>query len=540
VRRRYAAFISILWLAFVARGAFQAVVAPMWDGFDEPFHVAYVDFVARHGRPPGFLEKSFPAYYYRALWALPSFIGHGAPGFPAWRDLTAAERAARRDSAAILARPGPGGPVYVHNNYERQQPPLFYYVAAPVAWLFRNATLPERVVALRLFGVFLSSLVVPISAWLFRLLLPARGLFFALPIAALLPNTLFFVDHVTNDALAWPVMASFCFAAVLAARRPERTLRFLAVGLLAAAAVWTKLTLLPVLPAALAAVLLARRRHDGRAGWTRKFFAAFGTPVALLVPLFLWNHISSGTWTGIIYEIQTPGVGAAAYLAALPHFHPWDFIWPWVTMHLWSGGWAFVGPRPAVYRLVVAALAALGGALALSAWRRKSGLAGWRRMTPLVVFALFFLLAMFFHALSCVVVGLALHTGPAAGGEGWYFDVLRPIEAALAGSLLCAGIGPRHWRATAASLIGAIVLADLAGTFGDLLPHWAGLAGGLSSAGRPLLPAIGKVFRGAVVASPVGVPPALAAALLGLYLVFCGAATVRCIDSAGQRVEPAT
>src|SRR6185295_47197 len=97
--------------------------------------------------------------------------------------------------------------------------PLFYYVAAPIAWLLRRAGLPALVIGLRIFCVLLASLTVPLTAWLARLLLPARGVFFALPVFCLLPNTLFFVDRVTNDALAWPLLAGTGIALVLAARR---------------------------------------------------------------------------------------------------------------------------------------------------------------------------------------------------------------------------------------------------------------------------------------------------------------------------------
>src|SRR5262245_21384207 len=116
---------------------------PVWDGFDEPFHLAYALFVTDHGRPPGLHEPSFPADMVRAIPALPTFLGQRgaarrwreAPSFETWRAMPPGERARRRALASrFSSRP------YDGENYERQQGPLFYYVAAPLAWLFRGAS----------------------------------------------------------------------------------------------------------------------------------------------------------------------------------------------------------------------------------------------------------------------------------------------------------------------------------------------------------------------------------------------------------------
>src|SRR5690242_18200720 len=145
--RRRRRFMLALWIAFVARGSLHALVAPMWAGFDEPFHLAYVTFVAEHLRPPGFSEPALPFYYLSARPLLPSgvpnFFGIRVPNFVEWRTMPPAERAARRTQVATVTCPTPSERHrYAFKDYERQQPPLFYYLAAPVARLFRDATLP--------------------------------------------------------------------------------------------------------------------------------------------------------------------------------------------------------------------------------------------------------------------------------------------------------------------------------------------------------------------------------------------------------------
>ncbi|MGE5275420.1 MAG: glycosyltransferase family 39 protein [Acidobacteriota bacterium] len=512
-RRRRAAVFAV-WIAFLARGAIQALVTPIWEGFDEPFHVAYVTFVARNGRPPGYEERSYPVEYRRILRILPSWLGSGIPTFRQWQQLKPDERAARR---SLAGRPGSAmgsPPQYESANYERQQPPLFYYLAAPFAWILSRSSLAELIVGLRLFCVLIASLAVPATARLARLLLPQRGVLLALPIAAFLPNTLFFVDRVTNDALAWPILAAAAGTLVLAARRPGDWRRFLRLGLLVAAGVWTKMTLLPLLPAALTAALLARRRRDGRR--RANLVASAGLPALLIAPLLAWNVAAAGTWTGITYSIHGRHPGIAAALAEWK-----DVDWPlflryWTRTHLWAGGWEFLQPAEPVYAAAAAALVLAVAAALARARRRRRALPGRSRWLPLGLVALLFLGAMLFHVLSVSAAGHAAGTPQIAGGEGWYFDLLRPIEACAAAALLCAALPARRTRSAVAAVVLLLGAVDAAGTFGLLLPHWAGMpTTGWSP--RALRFALG----GARQAAPLLYPYALAGALGVILFAAC-------------------
>lgn len=515
VSRRRGAAVLAVWIAFLARGALQALVTPIWEGFDEPFHVAYVTFVAQNGRPPGYEEPSFPARYHRVLRTLPSWLGNGIPSFRQWQQLKPEERAARRALAGSPAS-GVGSPQrYEHENYERQQPPLFYYLAAPVAWILRDGSLPQLVVGLRLLCVLIASLAVPATARLARLLLPQRGVFLALPIVAFLPNTLFFTDRVTNDALAWPILAAAAGMLVLAARRPADQGRFVRLGLLVAAGVWTKMTLLPLLPAALVAALLARRRRDGRR--MGALLAAVGLPALLIAPLLIWNQAAAGSWSGITYALHGRHPSIAAVLAEWKSVNLPFFFHHWIRTHLWAGGWEFLQPPEPVYLAIVAALLLAGAAALFCARRRRRTLPGRSRWLPLGCLALFFLAAMLFHVLSASAAARAAGKPPVAGAEGWYFDLLRPIEACAAAALICAALPARRTRSTVAVVVLLLGAADAAGTFGLLLPRWAGLpAAGWSP--RALRFAVG----GARQAAPLLYPYPPMGALAVVLLAACG------------------
>ena len=42
----------LVWIAFVTRGLFYCVQQPMWEGYDEWAHFAYIQHIAEHGRLP--------------------------------------------------------------------------------------------------------------------------------------------------------------------------------------------------------------------------------------------------------------------------------------------------------------------------------------------------------------------------------------------------------------------------------------------------------------------------------------------------------
>lgn len=518
--RRFRKLTLLLWAAFVLRGALHVAVAPLWNGFDEPYHLAYAEYLARFGKVPGYPPApAIPGHYFDATRLLPGHVAMvGAPSFADWAFRSEEARSsARALERAATAGAWRGETEFPWGNYERQQPPLYYVVLAPAAWLLSGLPLSERLVLLRLASVLLASLVVPLTVRFARLVLPRGAVPLAGALLVLAPNSVSFVFRVTNDALAWPLLALALGSAVLVVRRPRSGSHALAFGLAAAAGTWTKLTLLPLIPAGALVALLALRRRDGRRLFGRHVLLMVGLPALLVAPLFAWNRQATGSLTGIVYRSAAQDSGPADYLRAAARISWRGPIEQAAQNHLWAGGWEFRKPPGAAYAPPLA-LIAVGAPLLLLAGLRDGG---WRRRLARLAapgtFAALFVAAYVWHVVSFGVAAAATGKTMPGGGEGWYFDLVRPLEAVL-GALLCAAPRSARARTLLAGLVPALlVAADAAATYLLLLVHW-----GAAPAAFPP----GDVLERACRAAPIELPAGAVAAGAALWLAAALAAVV--------------
>src|SRR5438477_9126999 len=97
----------LVWIAFVTRGLFYCVQQPMWEGYDEWAHFAYIQHIAEQGRLPAradTVSKEIRA----SLSLMPSAYGEHGFHLPLishedyWR-LPPKERLARRRGANVSA-----------------------------------------------------------------------------------------------------------------------------------------------------------------------------------------------------------------------------------------------------------------------------------------------------------------------------------------------------------------------------------------------------------------------------------------------------
>ena len=462
-------FVVALWLAFVLQGTFYAIVAPMWDGFDEPAHLAYILFVDEHGRPPGFHEPSFPRFFVDENRFLPSMVGHGAPSFTEWRAMPAAERDRDRAIADQLARDPNRYRVYMSGNYERQQGPLFYCLAALPGFFLRQLTLPKLLVAMRLFCVLVASAAVPIAARMFNLLGGERALWIGLPLLALAPNTPFTFDRLGNEALAFP-LATAVAVELVAIAKGRGGGHLAAAGLLTAAGIFTRITFLTMLPALVVALIISR---DKRAlSWMQ----AVAIPSAAAAIMLAWNKAGSGHFSGIIEQSYRGPVTRADLGAAIRLLRSIPLTSEFVHNHLWVGGWGFVKPPVAAYE--AAEIVLIAGVVAVAALYavRKKRIGDAAIVLPLMTAIVVFLIALAWHLLASAIGAVKAPGSVTVGPGGWYLDEIRAMEAGVISFFAAAATTRVEARIVARVLTLLCAIAIALGTIFLMLPHWAGEA----------------------------------------------------------------
>lgn len=339
-----------VWVIFVLRGIFYISYLPLWEGMDEWAHFAVVQSVAaghllvdREGPVSSEVETS--------LEQAPS--ADGAISYGAFWRLSAAERRKRQDA---LEGPVADGPPSRRRAYEGQQAPLYYWTAGTVYKFASALPLLSRVWIVRLFGLVLSSAIVPLS------FLSARRLFSsgvgALSVACLItatPELMMTISHVGNDALGVALGGLLLWATLRWKEKPGSFCWALVSGCALGAALLTKsyfLALIP--PVILVAAISANRRT-----WRQCILL-----LATAALISGWWYVRTWTLTHSISgeQIEVAAGFRRAILREIPNVD-WvkaaDFA---AISHVWLGNWSFLVVRSWMYRFfeILAVLAVAG------------------------------------------------------------------------------------------------------------------------------------------------------------------------------------
>jgi hypothetical protein len=378
--------------------ALHALFSPVYEGPDEPFHLARARQFVRAPLAEAVAGRDVDADLVRSMRAWPCGPAmQTAFDCPAYGSEPAAFnilKPARRLEAGASS-----------NNYQAHQPPLYYLAATSLLELFAPGIgrAPEsQILLLRLAAVLLVGYVL---CFPLRKLGKGNGhLETLLLLALLLPGAAESLIRVSNDVavFAWSV------GMVAALSRRDR-INTKELALLAALGPLLKLTAFPIV--AVAAVVVWRAR-----GWrSGLFIAASGLAV---LPL---QYLRGWAWGGTL-EANAPldELGSLAeILAGLVHSAA-----TFLKTAVWLGGWSFF--RPPAWVLVVIPL--LGLVLIVRCARLRKPMAN--RSAHLVGGAL---AAAGFVAFA---LGQRQIFGVWGGVGGWYLWGWAPWLALLASDLL--------------------------------------------------------------------------------------------------------
>ncbi len=441
-----------LLLAVALCGALSAILysalMPLWEGIDEPFHYAYVDWLATHRGLPVLGRTPLSAEVFTSLRLAPAshVVRLNLPfvmTFSEYFALPEAQRAARRAQLERLPPALRQTDAAGTSNYEAQQAPLAYLLLVLPNWLWGDAPLPVRVLLLRLVCALAACLLQTALTLALARALGLEATARATALWLVLASQVFYasVARVSNDWLAIPLATGF-FICLLRFHRRPRMSTAVWLGAVLAAGLLTKAYFLAFVPVALAVVVWRRVS-------VQVALAAAGVPLVIAGPWYARNVVLYGNLSGMLQA--TAGVSFKdTFAAAL------SISWPQALLSfardaLWLGNSSFTRFSASMLHLILVLLLAAALLWLKSAWRKPGSAPEWLTAAGGLVFtaALLYAAAVFF----------AYTKGPVLSTAPWHAQAI----AAPAACLLCLGLSRSgalgRWLSAALVVLFSYVLA---------------------------------------------------------------------------------
>jgi hypothetical protein len=526
-------FLVAVWLAFLSRGLFYCVEQPMWEGYDEWAHFAYVQHIAEHRTLP---SRTDPVSYEvgRSLQLVPlsrsaAAIGPVTITHDLFWQLAPEERRRRELDVRRLSSSATeaGDSSARATQYEAQQPPLYYLVLAPAYLMLKRASLPAQVLVLRIVSVVIASSVVLFGYAIARRVIRSRtaSLLVAVLLACL-PGLYVNVCRIGNESLSIALTSAVILCSLRACRRQSGTLDSLLLGMVMGAALLTKAYTVAFLPLIAVMALIRTLRHPH--AW-KQTVACCGIAYAAAIAIGGWWYwrtwVTTGTLSGEQLDIAAKKFSFAEKLAAVSRMD-WRAVGDAAAFsHIWLGGWSFLVVRSWMYRVCeyVAVLAAFGLLVYLIRTVRSARQGRILRAlgSPSAVLVTAYVLMCFAVAYHSLVAFLAQKISTALG---WYlYSVIVPEMVLLALGLT--GLFGKKWPPVALASVCVLAVAlDLYTVHFLLLPYYAGMIGHNPSGTlesfhvETLVSQMDVLFQRLSINRPALVGPAVVAAMWTAYV----------------------
>ncbi len=333
---------KIIFLLALLNATLYCCVLPLWEGFDEPFHYAYVQSLARSHAVPVINHTAISQEIRESLNAVPvsrllSQVASGSLSFEQWSKLTGTQKLARRNQLYSLTRAMAARSDTIV-NYEAQQAPLAYFVYAPFDWLLSNLVLPWRLLCLRLLGTIAATASIFFALDQLCDALAVKGMFRIACLAVVFEGQMLWasIAHVGNDVLAVPLTVWF-LAWLITTARNSSSKNVLVLSALFAAGLLAKAYFLAFAPLTLAFVISLSIAH--RISWKTVFISA-ALVVTAASPWYLRNLFLYGSFSGTQQSVS--GVGFREAVAAFPQIDWFRSLGEFAMWSLWTGNWSFL------------------------------------------------------------------------------------------------------------------------------------------------------------------------------------------------------
>jgi hypothetical protein len=544
--RRCFILTGVLWFCFLMKLVFYAGFVPLWEGYDEFAHFAFVQHLAGSHELPDLLSARTSREVEESLRLapVPWTIRQWTPGWSTeddfWR-LPATSRQQRERELKDLPRALVRQPAPDLRSYEAQQPPLAYLLYSIPYALFQGTSLLTRAWVIRMSGAVIASFVVPLGFMLacriFEDPMQAVG---AVAIVASMPELAMTTDHGGNEPLGIVLGTACVYGLCLLvgdSRRPLRHALFL--GCLLGCGLLTKAYFLTMIPAIAGAfAILLWRTPESRRRIAVQLLVTFAVATAIAGWWYGRGIDATGTLTATQIAIAarqstTPTLPA---IEKIDWFRVADFA---LASHLWLGGWSFLVLRAWMYRVMeLVLLAACSGLIFRFVRKRLS--------VPLVIcIAVQF---CFWAGLGYFALSTYLATGQAAVFGYYAFALVVPEAVCLVAgiSALVPQLGKRF---IVPGLVVVFAAVEVYGTVLCLMPYYAGITAHTARGSVPVMQAsrlwhggIPELFRNLAVNKPDFLPSGVLLALwVGFLLAVAGIITVSVLVALfGERGESGT
>lgn len=459
-----------IWILFLLKGLFYCVLFPMWEGFDEYAHFAFIQFVATHHELPSpATVDSQEVDRSLQLVPLPLLLrqsaGAGTSHDEYWQ-LPERERGLRTQAMLDLpvrSQTEPGTGVM----YEAQQGPLYYWLMAPLHWAMRTQSLPVRVFLFRSINILMVSLIIPIAFVSGRMVF--RDDYAALAVCALLaamPELFIDASRVGNQTIA---TVFYGVLTLLSLQALDGRTRYWMMGLTLGLLLLSKAYALAAIPAVCFVLTWTTCRSDKR---LRAAALASGS-LACAAAVAGWWYVRNRELTGSFVWISSTPVRPAR----IADFARYALQIDWISAirslagsHLWFGNWSFLSVRSWMYEVLELFIVLLIAGVARTVFRTiRSGILTVRLEHLVAVGLLFggFLAALCYHILVTFI------NSNVAATCGWYLYAVAIPEALLAiAGVLAFG---RWGRALLLAFAGSLSTLEFYATHWLLIPYYTGV-----------------------------------------------------------------
>jgi 4-amino-4-deoxy-L-arabinose transferase-like glycosyltransferase len=452
-----------VWLIFLVQGFFYAAFMPAWEGFDEPYHLGYVDLISRTGRLPVFGASRLALEIQHSFYSLPN---------PRWL---------WPNSGKVYGDPeipdvGPVDPnVQPLPLYEAHQPPLYYLLMWAPYRLLESQSVLCRLFSVRFCSVLLASFFVFPAVRLIRELIPSR-IAQVLTLFAIVTFPSLYIDiaRVGNDSLGVFVYTLLCYRVVLLSKNSS-TRNSIWTGAVLGLGLLTKMYFMAAFVSILilGCIKFSQTRGD-RLRILKEYSLAILIALAIASPWFIRNYHFWGR------PLLTSEIVGLSHISTKAWIHQ-AIRMPWLPQFdvsfrsfIWVGGWNFLVLPKSVYDFfkIFFLIIILGGVMQFVRNTRSA----MNSMRIPLLFVASFLFALMGFLVSVYMVGGLL------GGCGWYvYALVVPITIIMVTGIGGISSNPGTTNRCALVVIVSLALTNTYGVFLRLIPFYTSYPSGTFS-----------------------------------------------------------